>query len=217
MKKLVLFASAIVLSLGIYSFTNEHNNKGKHDQCPPEGKANPKKGKHAELKPREKDLNIHINRNTTPQKSDIDYSVTIDKMCNSKDDSIWSEEKAAVLTGYVYAAALDKPQSCNCFTEDKSKYNIKLYISPTPIKPETRAADCIIAFLTPYSLSLNHDWTIDNINMKMRAQKVTVTGWLIYDYLHSSLSIETNSNGEGPDRRTIWGLCPTTDIQLIKN
>ena len=217
MKKLFLLIGIVTIALGTYSFTSNNTKRGKHDQCPPEGKPNPKKGKHAELKFREKNLNLHINRTSIPQKSDIDYSATIEKMYNSKDDSIWSEDKAAVITGYVFGAVTDKPQSCNCFTEDKSKYNIKLYISPTPIKKETREADCIIAFITPYSLSLNKSWAEDTINLKLRGQKVTVTGWLIYDYLHKGTSIETNTNGEGPDRRTIWGLCPTTDIQLIKN
>lgn len=189
---------------------------GGKKQCPPEGSANHKKGKHAELKPREKNLNIHINRENIPQASDFDKGVTIEGMYNSKDDSIFSEDKAATLEGYIFRASSNSVESCNCFTEDKSQYSTNVYLSPNPITNETRTADCIVAVITPYSRSLHPEWTTDYFNYKMVGKKVKISGWMIFNFLKGNLSIETNSNGTQPERRTIWGICPTTDLKELK-
>ncbi len=190
--------------------------EGGKKQCPPEGSANPKRGKHAELKSREKNLNIHINRETLPQASDFDKSVGIEDMYNSKDDSIFSEDKAATLEGYLFRASTNGMESCNCFTEDKNDYSTNVYLSPYPLTGETRTADCIVAVITPYSRSLHPEWTTDYFNFKMAGKKVKISGWMIFNYLKSNLSIETNSNGTQLERRTIWGLCPVTNIQESK-
>lgn len=209
MKKLLVIPAVLALAFALTSFG------GKKD-CPADGKPNPKKGKKAQLKPREKELNRHINRDTPPQPSDFDNTVGIEDMYNSKDDSIFSENKAATIVGYLFRAVSTGKASCNCYTEDQSKYSINLYISPTPINNDTRTADCIVAVITPYSKGLNADWTDEKIMDKMGSQKVKVSGWLLYDYLHGSGSIETNPNSSEPDRRTIWGICPMTAIQLMK-
>lgn len=209
MKKLLVIPALLTLAFALVSFG------GKKD-CPPEGKPNPKKGRKAELKPREKELNRHINRDNTPQPSDFDNTIGIEDLYNSKDDSIFSENKAASIVGYLFRAIPTGKASCNCFTEDKSKYSINLYISPTPINNDTRKADCIVAVITPYSKGLNSDWDADKIMGKMGGQKIKVSGWLIYDYLHKDVSIETNPNSAAPEMRTIWGICPMTEIQLMK-
>ncbi len=209
MKKLFLCIGLALAVVGVYSFTS-----GKDKECPKEGKANPKKGKDAELKPREKNVNKHKNRESVPADADYDKSVTIEKMYDSKDDSLWNEENAASITGYVFRAVDNNMESCNCFTEDKAKYSTNIYLSPTPIEKNTRTADCIVVVVMPYSRTINKDWTADNVNEKMVGKKITVAGWLIYDVLHSVGSIMTNSNGSHPERRTIWGICPMTDLKV---
>ncbi len=201
--------------LALFAITIVAMEAGKK-QCPPEGSANPKKGKHAELKPREKNLNLHMNRETLPQSSDFEKTVGIEDFYNSKDDSIFSEDKAATLTGYIFRASTNGMESCNCFTEDKNEYSTNVYLSPNPLTAETRLADCIVTVITPYSRSLHPDWTTDFFNYKMVGKKVKVSGWMIYNYLKGNLSVETNSNGTQPERRTIWGLCPVTGLEELK-
>jgi hypothetical protein len=207
MKKLFIIPCCALIAFSFFAFHGE--------DCPAEGKPNPKKGKKAELKPREKSLNRHKNRETIPQGSDFDNTVTTEKMYGSKDDSIFSENKAANLVGYFFRATDAGMESCNCYTEDKSKRSINIYISPTPIAKETRTADCIVTVLTPYSVTLNSDWTADKLNDKLAGKKIKVSGWLIYDFTRSGVSIETNSNSAEPERRTIWGLCPVTAITTL--
>lgn len=211
MKKLIFIPALIAIVFSFMAF-------GGHDDCPPEGKPNPKKGKKAELKPREKTLNRRKNRNTVPAPSDFDGMVTIQKMYDSKDDSIFDEDKAAEIDGYIFKASDQGMESCNCFTEDKSKYNTNIYISPTPITKLTRTADCIVAVITPFSRTLGNskDWTADKINDKLVGKHVKISGWLIYDYVKGNLSIETNPNSAEPERRTIWGICPMTDLKEVK-
>ena len=210
MKKIVVIPAVLAIAFGLLAFG------GKKHQCPAEGKPNPKRGRKAKLRPREMELNQHKNRAVMPQPSDFDNSVTIMGMYNSQDDSIYSGNKAATITGYLYRALPNGMESCNCYTKDKSKYSINLYISPTPIGKDTRPADCIVAVVTPYSRTIDSNWTAEKISEKMGGQKVTVSGWLIYDYLHQDVSIETNPNCEEPERRTIWGICPMTGLKLIK-
>jgi hypothetical protein len=211
MKKFLIIPALAALAFTLYAF-------GGHDDCPPDGKPNPKKGKKAELKPREKALNRRINRQESPQASDFDNSVTIEKMYDSKDDSIFAGDKAAAIIGYLFRAADGSVESCNCFTEDKSKYSINVYISPTPITKQTRTADCIVAVITPYSRTLSNatDWTPDKINDKLTGKRVKISGWLIYNYLKGSVSIETNPNSAEPERRTVWGICPMTDLKALQ-
>jgi hypothetical protein len=209
MKKLFTIPSLLIIAFALYAFG------GKKD-CPPEGQPNPKKGKNAVLKSREKGLNKHINRETSPQPGDFDNDVTIQGMYDSKDDSIYNEDKAASITGYFFRAVDIGMESCNCYTEDKSKYSTNIYISPTPINKQTRTADCIVAVITPYSRSLNpKDWDTENINEKFVGKKIKVSGWLIYNFLKGNLSIETNPNSAQPERRTIWGICPMTDLKSL--
>lgn len=171
MKKLFVIPSLlIIVVLALCSF-------GGGKDCPPEGKPNPKKGKNAELKSREKGLNRHKNRSTAPQPADFDNDVTIQGMYDSKDDSIYNEDKAASITGYFFKAVDIGMESCNCYTEDKTKYSTNIYISPTPINKQTRTADCIVAVITPYSRSLNpKDWDTENINEKFVGKKIKVSG-----------------------------------------
>jgi hypothetical protein len=210
MKRLLIAASLVIAVVATYAFI-----PGKDDQCPAEGKADPKKGKHAELKSREKNLNKHKNRQGIPQDGDYDKSVTVQGMYDSKDDSLWSEDKAASLIGYFFRATDNGMEECNCFTEDKTKYSTNIYISPTPITKTTRTADCIVVVVMPYSRSLHADWTADKFNEKLAGKQISVVGWLIYDLAHANRSIETNSNGSQPERRTIWGICPMTDLKLL--
>ena len=211
MKKLILIPALAAVAFTFMAF-------GGHDDCPTEGKPNPKKGKKAELKPREKTLNRRKNRNTVPQPSDFDGMVTIQKMYDSKDDSIFDENRAAEIDGYIFRASDAGMEACNCYTEDKSKYNTNIYISPTPINKTTRTADCIVAVITPNSRTLSNakDWTADNINDKFAGKHVKISGWLIYDYVKGNVSIETNPNSAEPERRTIWGICPMTDLKEEK-
>ena len=210
MKKIILLPLFLLSAIIVFA------SGGGKKECPPEGKANPKKGKNAVLKPREKNLNIHKNRETAPQPSDFDKTVTIQRMYDSKDDSIFDADKGAVIEGYVLKASDNGMESCNCFTEDKTQYSTNLYISPTPITKQTRSADCIVVVITPYSRTLHSEWNADLFNYKMIGKKVRVSGWLLYDYSKSSLSIETNSNGAQPERRTIWGICPMTELKSLE-
>lgn len=211
MKKLAIVLGFVAITAGIYSF-----NLGKGEECPAEGKANPKKGKGAVLKPREKNVNKHKNRQSVPTDADYDKSVTIQAMYESKDDSLWDEGKAASITGYVFRAVDNGMESCNCFTEDKTKYSTNIYLSPTPLDKNTRTADCIVVVVMPYSRTLNKDWTADFVNDKLVGKKITASGWLIYDVTHSVGSIMTNSNGAQPERRSIWGICPMTGLVVDK-
>ncbi|HTB05540.1 MAG TPA: hypothetical protein VK806_01220 [Bacteroidia bacterium] len=210
MKKLLIVSGVLIAIIAAYSFM-----PGKEDPCPAEGKADPKKGKHAELRPREKNLNKHKNRQSIPQADDFDKIVTIQLMYDSKDDSLWSEEKAASISGYFFRATDNSGEQCNCFTEDKNKLNTNIYICPTPIDKNTRTADCIVVVITPYTRSLKGEWDTDKLNEKLGGKKISISGWLIYDFEHSNRSIETNSNSTQPERRTIWGIYPVTDLKVL--
>jgi len=209
MKKPFLLPLIAAIAITIFAF-------GGQKDCPPEGKPNPKKGSKAVLKPREKNLNRHKNRESVPQASDIDNSVTLQGMYDSKDDSIFNSDKGVALIGYIFRAADIGMESCNCYTEDKSKYSVNVYISKDPITKQTKTSECMVAVITPYSKTLNTNWTADYITDKLIGKRVKLTGWLIYDYVKSNESVETNSNGTQLDRRTIWGVCPVTDIKTLE-
>ncbi|MGP8215762.1 MAG: hypothetical protein ACLQQ4_09390 [Bacteroidia bacterium] len=208
MRNIMLLTGEFLL-LTVFSTGQTVNN------CPPQGSGKMVMSESGmmvreTIDPRQLNLNVYKNRDNIPAVYNDD--VTLEKMINSNDDSIFSENDAAIIEGYIFKAVLNGPQSSDCYTEDSTQYEIHVYISPVPVTKSTTLADCAIVEITPYSIKLHPEWSLSYFNSRMANNWVVIKGWLLYDYRHKNESLASNPGKPGMNRRTVWEIHPVTDI-----
>ena len=165
-----------------------------------------------ELDAREQSLNMHKNRVTSPNA--FNSFINMQTMLDSKDDSIFSADDGAKVEGYLFRIVPGNKESCNCFTADKTQYNITLFLSPSPINDSTTTAKCLAVEITPYSRQLHSEWTTQYITAHFLKKHVIVKGWLLYDYLSKPESVASNPGKPGMKRHTVWEIYPVTEMIL---
>lgn len=192
MKKFLLLLTLVFFISGTYAKAD----------CPNYGDASDAK---------RKTTNISKNRNIIPGDADIDGSVTIFKMLNSQDDeNAFDEHKAATITGYLFKAKKEGPESCNCHSSNEADHDIHIFIAPD--KNTSSIGGCVVIEITPWVKTQHPDWTADYLN-SIKGHKVTVTGWLLYDWEHKGQSAASHPDLDHPARGTVWELHPIAAIE----
>jgi hypothetical protein len=130
-------------------------------------------------------------RGTMPKAKDIDDAVTFQSLLDKKEQSDWSNSKAATIEGYVVQLEREEDGDYhvvlggNAGETDTTKWVI---VEVTPAWARKKAS------LSPTSLK------------KLKGQKVRATGWLYY---------EPDAEDSDP-RGTRWELHPVTEIKAIQ-
>ena len=124
-------------------------------------------------------LNEHKNRYQFPALADFDTTVTLDRLLHSGDPNDFSEEKAAIVTAYVYDVKVGGVETCNCKTQNPAfrDTHIELVLQPELNGPEQR----VIAEITPRMraiMAAKEDWSTMAIRKKYKGHRVQVAGWL---------------------------------------
>jgi len=134
-------------------------------------------------------LNMLKNRSVSSPVS-FNTDVTLNEMFNSGDDPTkFSQEDGATVEGYLFNAKQEKGESCNCHTTDIDKQDIHIYISPH--EHPTGIADCLVVEITAKDKALHPEWTAAYIKT-MKGHKISVTGYLLFDFEHTHQSYGTN-------------------------
>jgi hypothetical protein len=131
----------------------------------------------------------------------------------SDDRGKFSQKTYAVLTGYVQAIKPGEAESCNCNTQDPSKWDLHICLSTLPV--DTARSHVMVAELTPYSYKANKLYHDPKWQKSLVGKKVTITGWLFWDYLHFKNAINTARFSPIPDiiwRQTCWEIHPITNV-----
>ena len=178
-------------------------------QCPKEGSHN---GKPPKLDIQK--LNILKNRNTQPKSSEIDKSITLEKILNSKDDqNCFKNNSGVIIEGYIFKAKDEPGESCNCYSTDPKDLDVHVYISTN--KNARSIADCAVIEVTNYSKQLHPEWNAKYFNTHYKGHKVQITGWMMYDFEHTNVSYESNHNASTIQRKTVWEVHPITTVKVI--
>lgn len=163
------------------------------------------------------------NRFRAPAK--IDRSVTLAKLLQPGDDeNRWSTTKdiPVQITGYVAFAIQNwEGEGCNCYKRDEnhSDTHVDLVLSPADYNDLTKH---VVVELTPRTKYLGRmagkDWSTGGLIRQFMHKKVTVTGYLLYDFGHKLQA--RNTNPKDPKKRnwraTAWEVHPVTDIRLAE-
>ncbi|MER3463872.1 MAG: hypothetical protein C4329_05095 [Chitinophagaceae bacterium] len=218
---LIVFNFPIIISMKVFLFTaflllpffmfaqEEIMIDGK--PCPINGNA--KQGSRAFY------LNEHKNRFNFPAAVDYDRTVTLERLLKSADPNAFSEDKAAVLTGYVYDVKVGGVETCNCKTTDPAyrDTHIELVLDPNNSGADQR----VIAEITPRLRAImadKEDWSTPAIRAKYKGHRVQIAGWLTYDGEHELEAFANdpeNAAGRQNWRGTVWEVHPITSIKIV--
>lgn len=166
-------------------------------------------------------LNVYKNRYTAPNRADFNTAVNLDALLNSGDPNQFSQQKAAVVRGYVYDVKIGGIETCNCKAKDALYRDTHIEI--TPDENHTDAKDRLIVEVTPRLREMmakrGVDWTTSALRKNIKGKWVEVAGWLTYDVEHETAAYANDPDdaiGQHNWRATAWEVHPITYLNVIK-
>lgn len=165
-------------------------------------------------------LNAYKNRYKAPEKADFDNRVSIRSLIRSGDPNQFSQEKAAVVQGYVVDIKIGGVETCNCRTKDPQYRDTHIELAPdeSHAGPENR----VIVEVTPRLRTMMEkqgvDWSTEGLRKSIKGRRVEVAGWLTYDAEHESAAFANDPGdvvGEKNWRATCWEIHPVTYLKII--
>jgi hypothetical protein len=207
----------LVIALGAAALAQEDENiyvLSDGTKCPAQGTAGSAKGKA---------LNRLKNRSTMPCIQDIDEEVTLAAMlAPGDDDNRFDSDRAATVTGIVVRVIPGgDAESCNCGATNQVDRDTHIELALSPDAPPTQR---VIVEVTPRlrkrmkDHSPSVDWSTAALRDPVTGIKgkwVTLTGWLMFDFIHANGA--ENSNPGDPDnwRATAWEIHPVAAIKML--
>jgi hypothetical protein len=170
-------------------------------QCPPEGSA---------TNPEEQHLNVEKNKSskikrTTPEIIPLRNII----IKNPKPDRRkFIEETYVSITGFIIDFVEEGKETCNCGKASKKMKTGDMHIN-LGLVADAAKKNCMIVEITPSFKKLHPDYA----TMLQKGNKVTVTGYLIYDFLHEGQSLSTCTSCKGAWRKTCWEIHPVVKIE----
>ncbi|HYK55785.1 MAG TPA: hypothetical protein VEV15_04850 [Flavisolibacter sp.] len=165
-------------------------------------------------------LNAYKNRYAAPKKADFDASVTLAALLRSGDPNQFSQDKAAVVHGYVYDVKPGGVESCNCKTSDPQFRDTHIEITPDENNtgPENRLIVEVTPRLRAAMQKKGVDWSTAALRQSIKGHWVEVAGWLTYDAEHETAAYANDPDdaiGQHNWRATVWEVHPITYLKVI--
>jgi hypothetical protein len=165
-------------------------------------------------------LNPRKNRFTFPKMDDIDPDVTLAGMLLPGDDEErFDAKKAATITGYVVNVKFGGKETCNCGAAATIDKDTHIELALDKDAPPTQR---VIVEVTPRLRLLmkdTADWSTETLQKEtgpgIKGKWVKVTGWLMFDDIHSDEAENTNPGNPKNWRATCWELHPVTKIEVL--
>jgi hypothetical protein len=156
--------------------------------------------------------NVLKNRKRNPPQASINNSVTLRAMLGSRDRAtVFSQNVAARISGFLFEAIPEHGESCNCHSSNASDHDIHVLIAPS--KTTSSKSQCVVIEITPWVKEHHPEWTVSYINHN-KGKKVIVSGWLLHDWEHTSVSYATTGDPTGAQRGTVWEIHPLTAMRV---
>ena len=159
------------------------------------------------------------NRWIMPKYTDFDANFTWENLFGEGDENPkkYSQSKAARLTGYVAYISKSNKETCNCGFKEPTfhDYHINLVVDPTEYGDKTQH---LIVEITPRLREIMKaqgvDWNLDTLK-KIRHKRITVEGWLFYDWEHGDKAYLRTGDTTKSWRATCWEIHPVTSLKLL--
>jgi hypothetical protein len=155
------------------------------------------------------------NRTTMPRSMDFDPRVTFAALIEPGDDHArWSEERAAVIEGYVVDVYPGGPESANCFSHLRHDTHLEI-----ALRPDAPPRERVIAEVTPPARDMaakrGLDWSETTLRQALVGHRCRIEGWLLFDDRHEGESGNTQPYRPQNWRATAWELHPVTGIRIL--
>jgi hypothetical protein len=163
--------------------------------------------------PAKKKLNILKNAGVTVSASLTPEILPLKNLITSKkrkDRNLYADGAYVTTEGYLISFEEEGPEACNCGKAKASLKNgdVHMYLG---LKKNAKKIDCIVVEITPAFKKKHPDYE----TMLGENIKVSITGYLLYDFIHEPQAINTCSSCAGVWRRTCWEIHPVIDIQEL--
>ena len=176
-------------------------------------------GIHGSSSPDKKEylLNVYKNRYKAPDTADIITTISLQDMAKSGSAGDFSQDKAVVLTGYVFNVKMGGVESCNCKTKDPSYRDTHIELVPDAehTGPEYRVIVEVTPRIRAMMAARGTDWSTETLKQMLKGHKARITGWLFYDSEHEKETFATNPGGEKDWRASCWEVHPITNIEIL--
>ena len=156
------------------------------------------------------------NRTSFPQPSDFDSQVSLSNvLAPGRDETRWSQTKAARIEGYVVSVGKGGIELANCYSPCRRDIHIDV-----ALRRDAPPGERMVVEVTPYFERLNAsqgvDWSEQRLKQSLVGRWCRIEGWLFYDISHDEESTNTHQGGSNIWRATGWEIHPVTKIEIIE-
>ena len=166
---------------------------------------------------KEYELNVLKNRYKFPDSAAMMPNITLQDLIKSGSSGDFPQDKAVILTGYIFNVKVGGVESCNCKTKDQLYRDT--HIELVPDEEHTGPEYRLIVEVTPRLRALmaikGQDWSTETLKHTIKGHNARVTGWLFYDSEHERETFATNPGGSRNWRSSCWEIHPITNIELL--
>lgn len=156
------------------------------------------------------------NRTAGPGPGDFDESVSLDALLQPGDDRArWSEERAAVIQGYVVGVRRGGIEAANCYSltsRDTHIYVAKSLNSP----PRERVVVEVTPAIREWAGRRGLDWSESALESSLTGHWCRIEGWMLFDREHAQESENLSPASGRSWRATAWEIHPVTAITVLK-
>jgi hypothetical protein len=156
-----------------------------------------------------KNAGVNVNSSLTPEFLPLKNLLPSKKR---KDRKLYADGAYVTTEGYLISLEEEGPEACNCGKAKASLKNgdVHMYLG---LKKNAKKIDCIVVEITPAFKKKHPDYgTMLGENIK-----VSISGYLLYDFIHEPQAINTCTSCSDAWRRTCWEIHPVTAIELIND
>jgi hypothetical protein len=198
-----------------YSYFNKKNGDNDWDILTLEGKSCDMEGSTNNTQTQYR--NRLKNRWHIPRNEDFDTAFTWQNIMGDEENPRrFDTKKAGILRGYIAYISRTNAESCNCNYREEAFHDLHIALVENEADLRDRTKHIIIE-ITPRLREImkaqNIDWHFDTLK-KWRRKKVTVEGWLFYDWDHGDDAFLRMRDSVNNWRATCWEIHPVTKMTV---
>lgn len=163
--------------------------------------------------PEKKKLNVAKNRGVNVSSTKVPEFLPLKNLLPSvkRDDrNLYADGAYVYSEGFLVSFEEEGPESCNCGKAKKSLKDgdVHMYLG---LKKDAAKKNCIVVEITP---AFKKKYPAYKQLLQENA-KVRITGYLLFDFLHTKDAFTTCTSCAGIWRKTCWEIHPVTKIELL--
>jgi hypothetical protein len=154
-----------------------------------------------------KNAGVNVSASVTPEFLPLKNLLPSKKR---KDRNLYADGAYVTTEGYLISFEEEGPEACNCGKAKASLKNgdVHMYLG---LKKDAKKTDCIVVEITPAFKKKHPDYE----TMLGENIKVSISGYLLYDFIHEPQAINTCTSCAVAWRRTCWEIHPVTAIEQL--